>query len=168
LKRCTKCKEVKPTSEFYRASKERDGLKSCCKACQSEAQKQYAAAYNHAYYLDHGEELRARARDYFHEHVEENRRRARQWAKENPERYHELQRVHRHKKRSNGGSFTAAEWDALCGHFNYLCACCHERRPLTVDHIVPVLLGGGSDISNIQPLCRACNSAKGMSVRDYR
>lgn len=36
------------------------------------------------------------------------------------------------------------------------------------DHVVPVLFGGSNDISNIQPLCRSCNSSKGASTVDYR
>jgi 5-methylcytosine-specific restriction endonuclease McrA len=32
-----------------------------------------------------------------------------------------------------------------------------------VDHITPVLSGGGDDERNLQALCRRCNLAKGTS-----
>jgi len=44
--------------------------------------------------------------------------------------------------------------------------------PLTIDHVVPLGLGGQDDIRNIQPLCGPCNAAKndspGLRCADYR
>ena len=40
-KRCTKCGEVKPVSEFYKRAESRDGLVSNCKACCSAATKRW-------------------------------------------------------------------------------------------------------------------------------
>ena len=40
------------------------------------------------------------------------------------------------------------------------CAHCGEYTPIgsqTVDHYVPVSMGGGSDRRNLMPLCRRCN-----------
>ena len=68
----------------------------------------------------------------------------------------------------NGGTHTAEEWRALCAACHHRCLCCKRKRTLTKDHIVPVLLGGSNDISNIQPLCRSCNSSKGARHIDYR
>lgn len=34
----------------------------------------------------------------------------------------------------------------------------------SVDHIVPVVLGGGHDLANLRPACSSCNSSTGASV----
>lgn len=74
-----------------------------------------------------------------------------------------------HSKRAAEGSHTEAQWQALCDETGNVCLACGVPRPLTRDHIVPVSLGGTNDISNIQPLCRPCNSAKGnRTSTDHR
>lgn len=44
---------------------------------------------------------------------------------------------------------------------NFTCRHCGARRFLSVDHIVPESRGGTLDPSNLQTLCRSCNSRKG-------
>jgi hypothetical protein len=55
---------------------------------------------------------------------------------------------------------------------NNTCLCCGKKRrkgvPLTIDHIQPVAMGGKNVISNLQSLCRSCNTAKGVNEVDYR
>lgn len=46
---------------------------------------------------------------------------------------------------------------------NYRCQSCGkatQEGELTVDHIIPLANGGSNDISNLQTLCRSCNSRK--------
>jgi len=62
------------------------------------------------------------------------------------------------------GSFTLAEWLGLCTQYGYLCAGCGAKQPLTADHIIPLSRRGTNDISNIQPLCKPCNSRKNDTV----
>jgi len=40
---CSKCKEVKPVSEFYESKRTNNGLASQCKKCQKESQKEQKA-----------------------------------------------------------------------------------------------------------------------------
>jgi len=44
-----------------------------------------------------------------------------------------------------------------------ICKCCGSSLNLEYDHIVPYSCGGGSDVSNIQLLCRSCNRSKSNS-----
>jgi 5-methylcytosine-specific restriction endonuclease McrA len=41
------------------------------------------------------------------------------------------------------------------------CQMCGTEERLTVDHIVPRILGGTDSMSNLQVLCGSCNSSKG-------
>ena len=80
--------------------------------------------------------------------------------------------MYRHRMRARTysveGVWTEAEWQALCERYGNRCLACGSTGPLTVDHIVPLEKGGRNDISNIQPLCRPCNSSKGAQTIDFR
>lgn len=41
------------------------------------------------------------------------------------------------------------------------CQLCGTEERLTVDHIVPRVLGGDDNLNNLQVLCSRCNSSKG-------
>jgi 5-methylcytosine-specific restriction endonuclease McrA len=41
------------------------------------------------------------------------------------------------------------------------CAACGVSGYTVIDHIKPVDLGGTNELTNLQPLCRWCNGAKG-------
>jgi hypothetical protein len=43
----------------------------------------------------------------------------------------------------------------------YRCVKCGREKPLSIDHIVPLVRGGSRDDSNLQTLCVPCNVAKG-------
>lgn len=48
---------------------------------------------------------------------------------------------------------------------NHTCRYCHATdAPLTVDHVIPVALGGSDDPSNLVAACRDCNSGKSSSA----
>ncbi len=40
------------------------------------------------------------------------------------------------------------------------CQSCGISETLTIDHIIPLNLGGSNDLSNLQTLCQSCNSSK--------
>jgi hypothetical protein len=50
------------------------------------------------------------------------------------------------------------------------CLCCSTDIDVCIDHIKPYILFPelSTDINNLQPLCRSCNSSKGIKIIDYR
>jgi len=59
------------------------------------------------------------------------------------------------------GTLTAEDIAAVSSAQGHRCAWCSLKRKLTVDHITPLFRGGHHIKSNIQMLCRSCNSKKG-------
>ena len=66
------------------------------------------------------------------------------------------------------GSVTNDEWLTLCGGCGNRCLSCGTTGPLTPDHVVPLSRGGIHSITNLQPLCLACNMRKHTKTIDYR
>src|ERR1039458_1105294 len=58
------------------------------------------------------------------------------------------------------GSWSAAQFLALCNKYGNVCLCCHKRRQLGPDHVIPFCKGGTNHLSNVQPLCWPCNHKK--------
>ena len=90
-----------------------------------------------------------------------------EWYRKNSKWRREYAKMDWHKRREANGSFTLQEWEDLKKKCNYTCQICGKKEPeikLTIDHIIPISRGGINYIKNIQPLCRSCNSIKGIKL----
>lgn len=74
----------------------------------------------------------------------------------------------RAKLRSGGGTLTSRQWVAILDFYGYRCLSCGTTEEITLDHVVPVSLGGTTDVMNVQPLCFLCNCRKYNKTTDYR
>lgn len=116
------------------------------------------------------------ARAYYRANKEQHRERRDRWAQANPERYRQIMLgvAHRRRARLHGSRaerFTHAE---ILDRDGWICQLCGEpidplvrgRQSLaaSIDHIVPVALGGDHTRANVQAAHIGCNSAKGARL----
>lgn len=171
-KRCSKCKSIKSTEDFWKNRWMSDGYQNYCKPCRKlyhQHDEQYQKKYSNFYHKSAKGKLAKRKYQQSEKH-----RATRKRYKNSPKgranvRKHE--NVRRTRKTQAGGSYTGFEWFTLCKFYEFSCLKCGKVflfEELTVDHIKPVSKGGTSFIWNLQPLCVSCNTGKGDRKIDYR
>lgn len=190
--RCSLCKVWKPKSDFHAAASSRTGRGSRCKDCvrlwspvknerarqrrkdrpeieQQQRERRKERRRNQPrQYKPRTENQRINGRRWAEKNADLVRERAREWARRHKDRSQVQKAKRRARMRNAQGSFTAKEWNELCGFYGHRCLACGGSGTLSVDHVMPISLGGSNDIGNIQPLCLRCNLRKGAKHIDYR
>lgn len=95
----------------------------------------------------------------------------REWAERNPEKKKYNRQKNNLIRRKAGGKLTFDDWMEIRNKYGDKCLCCGivaVKSELTIDHIIPLWLGGMNVKENIQPLCRPCNNRKRLKIVDYR
>ena len=148
-KPCKKC----GSSEWYKSGN--------CVLCNKEQGRKWRAANT--------ERVIETRRKYYAENPDKQAVLNAKWRAAKPEKVNATARRYYNRKLSAGGKYTKAEWKALLKHFGNKCLCCGRTNvKVQADHVIPVTKGGTSNIDNIQPLCKSCNSRKGTKIIDYR
>jgi 5-methylcytosine-specific restriction endonuclease McrA len=175
-KKCSRCGVEK--SVWLEFNRKGSGFRAECKECQSADKKRYTE--------ENYEEIRFKDSLYRERNKKKINERIRNWRHDNPEQYRAIHArwktlnresvnaaTHRRRAMLRGceDHWTGAEWEALKAACHHTCLCCGRQEPevkLTVDHVIPVSKGGDNTITNVQPLCKSCNSAKHTADHDYR
>jgi 5-methylcytosine-specific restriction endonuclease McrA len=119
-----------------------------------------------AWYLDNKDAHNARSRAGYYANTESWRERHKKWARENREKMRGYTASSDAKRRAakagSVGSWTEKDVREIFQKQRGRCAVCRCRLPESFhrDHVVPLARGGSNDKSNLQLLCRSCNSRK--------
>lgn len=149
------------------------------KAASRARHREEIKAYNATYHVTNREELNARKRARYAARPEEGRAYAAAWRAANPEKqkaraaasrknHQEARRLAqaRRQARKKGlpATLTGEQWQAILAVYKHRCAYCgkkeSKKRPLTMDHVIPIRKGGGTTSNNIVPACQPCNGSK--------
>jgi 5-methylcytosine-specific restriction endonuclease McrA len=153
------------------AQKKRHEYKREYRATHQEQIREYSKKYQIAHreqinkcarerYAVHPKRAKEHSREYHAAHPEQLRK----WQIAHPEKTTEYKNRHRALKlHAEGNGVTAKQWYKIKEEYNYLCAYCNQKKPLAMDHIIPLAKGGRHDIDNIVPVCGSCNSHKSDS-----
>jgi 5-methylcytosine-specific restriction endonuclease McrA len=59
-----------------------------------------------------------------------------------------------------GLRISVQEWEYVISKFDNKCCYCDNAENVTVDHFIPIFLGGTGNTNNIVPACKSCNLKK--------
>lgn len=108
-------------------------------------------------------------RNWLSRHPEKSFQYSKKYRTSHPEQVTKSSRARRELFKNIEGDFNLSEWEEICNKFQNRCLYCErDSVKLTIDHVVPVSRGGSNYITNIQPLCKNCNSKKGKKILDFR
>lgn len=114
------------------------------------------------YYVEHREQIVARKSEFRRNNLEYIKAQHKTWREKNRERYSEIKRRAKHKRRSATGDLSIGIISKLKQLQRNKCACCSEplNDDYQLDHILPLALGGTNTDDNVQLLKTQCNRAK--------
>jgi 5-methylcytosine-specific restriction endonuclease McrA len=182
-KTCTKCKQTKSTSEFYKDSNT-GGLRAACKSCvkkfnndKRQSDPTRYRSQNLSYYYANKDALndyrRAKWPEIYEQTKEHRSAQRKQHLKQHPEKVRELARKRRATKRANGWErYTEAQVLELHGAMCHICGDSIDlslnrkigtegwEMSLHIDHVIPIAKGGPDKLSNVKPSHGKCNLKK--------
>lgn len=185
----TKCREIRPVSDFNKGS-QADGLKNYCRSCQNRDGKRYASENVEKIRRKHRENYyanidarREKAREYSAKHAAErgeasrrwyysNRERrlrvGREWYAANPDKRRALGRAKARRRRARlalvDEHFTAEMEMVVLRCFDSKCFNCGSTKKLCIDHHRALYDGHALELGNAVLLCISCNSSKGKKA----
>ena len=145
-------------TQYYAANPEKERARA---AAWQRANPDKARARGAAWRAANPEKKRASADAYRAANPEKVRARDAEWKRANPAACAAIDARRRAREiAAPGNGVTVAQWKNCLAASLGLCAYCGERKPLTMDHIEPLSLGGAHDIENIAAVCQSCNCSK--------
>ena len=171
-KPCGRCKQTLRLKSNY----------SCvnCRKNYYQQNKCKVSDYNRSYYSQNRDTLLSRQCDYYSQNREKksaydrgwrikyyalNRDRKadyqRQYLRQNPGKV-KIRNIRRRTKKKAvlSAPYTHRQLKQRFELFGNQCVYCLSRDRITVDHFIPLSLGGADILRNLVPACRSCNSSK--------
>jgi len=186
FKVCKACGQCKSLDEFYRLQRWHHGV---CKACYNLKIRKYRLEHiaeiragsrmrSRRERITNPERVRGRGKKYDDQHKAEHSIRGRIYRAAHKSELAQKQRLyqqtakgrmvyrngcHNRRARMSGAGITPDQWRTIVSNQDRRCYWCRHKfgeAKLTIDHVIPLSLGGPHERANIVAACKPCNSSK--------
>ena len=139
MKKCSKCKDNKPITDFYKKSRGKFGVGCVCKPCKK--------VQNKRYHTEEKERVSINKKKYYLDNRKEILKSRSEWGKSNPDKVNEISaRKRKRKGKANLKSLSTLKQSQIREIYRK----CREYREMgfnfQVDHIVPL---NGKNVSGL-------------------
>jgi len=153
-KPCSRCKQIKPFTEFNKKASTPTGYNTACRDCANAMKRNMTP------------EQRARKnqlkRKWDAEHPEKVKQMNSSAYRQNPEVFINNAYLRYARKMHNDRRLVTAK--EIAKIYSRPCIYCESTLLIEIDHIIPISRGGRHSIGNLAPACRSCNRNKSDSL----
>ena len=169
IKVCPDCKRILVANKinFYKKKDGKWGLSKICKKCEKkykEEHKEEIKECKKQWYEKHREERSNYKKQWYEDNKKEVSEYNKQYYKENPHISFNNTQKRRLREENQGEGITKEQWLEMMEFFDWKCAYSGEyigrKENRSIDHIIPLSLGGENEIWNLVPMLRNLNSSK--------
>jgi 5-methylcytosine-specific restriction endonuclease McrA len=145
-----------------RYAQNRDEILAKAKAARAGKESELAA-WQRAYRKANPELMCKRDREQYQKHREKALKQKSKWGKTPEGRIKQKAKNQTRRARKNSvvSTLTASDFREIRDKAKGRCFYCREKRPLALDHIIPISKSGPHSRDNVVMACRSCNSSKG-------
>ena len=125
--------------------------------------KEELSEYHKQYKKNNKECLKQYYQEYYQEHKEEIKEYKKQYYKDNPDKVFNQSTKRRLLEEKQGNGITKEQWLEMMEFFDWKCAYSGiqlNKNNRSIDHIIPISLGGENEIWNLIPMLKSYNSSK--------
>lgn len=181
-KRCKTCLFDKPFDAFYNEPRVKDGRTAHCIECCNKrdatwrnanplrnyeyqrewrlANAEHVLAGNRQWRAANREKSNGYSRKWARANREKVRARTQRWAQQNRARVQLYAQERRARETGADGTCTPLQLQARIDFYGGCCWLCAVPYQ-AIDHVISLKEGGTNWPSNLRPICKSCNSAKG-------
>lgn len=188
-KACSRCKQILPYEAFNKKASAATGLNSACRDCSNEMkrnmsleQRERKNAKNRKYRAENPEAVKATNHRQYLNKRKERIAAATIWIENNRELHASYQRNNAYKHRERNAGYARARRAKMKLNGTYLitlaevyklvaspCFYCGKTGRSTIDHVIPIELGGVDGVGNLVAACKSCNSSKSdLTIMQWR
>lgn len=182
MKTCYICHLEKEISEFYRNSAQKDGHDYSCKLCKNVQNKKYcsqSAEYRSDYYKRNKKRILERQKQRQLQdkeaYLEYRREYKKKYLSTDKGKMHNRKQSSARRARKSGVKSGTYNFYDICVAHNWTCVICKmqidrslawpDPNAVTIEHIIPLALGGDDTKENVAPAHFRCNLLAAPHIR---